>query len=435
MGLYVFLDLMVTVSEQVVFCELLGIFGRKSRLPEAAARIVPSVIYLSGVMFLTWFTDLGAVKVFLLLPLGFACVRLCYEISFFENLFLLELFWLLAVLLPDAVGNALAYVIYQGEITAVIEGVLVMKWLAYVINILVRFVFLGIAHRLLRSFPYPVCLEDAAFLTPGFLLSFGVSFASSYGYLNLKMTDTLILDLAAALLCVSFVIQIFYSKNVSYLREQERLDKMQIVQLRKQYSYYREKLKDEERVRGLYHDMKNHLLVLEHQAASPGTAEMVEKLQMEMAAYEDYIHTGSDILDIILKEKGEIAREKQIAFSVAAHMEGMDFIEPLDISTIFGNGLDNALEASEKLSEDQRVILVKAGKVREFFSILIENNCLEEDGASGMRTAKEDGFLHGFGIPNMEKAAGKYGGQLTVKCEKGKFTLKILIPVPREMGT
>ena len=81
--------------------------------------------------------------------------------------------------------------------------------------------------------------------------------------------------------------------------------------------------------------MKNHLLVLQRQINSPETAEMVEKIQSQVAVYENYEHTGNDILDIILKEKLEKAREKHITLSVAADLNGVDFIEPLDISTIF----------------------------------------------------------------------------------------------------
>ena len=67
---------------------------------------------------------------------------------------------------------------------------------------------------------------------------------------------------------------------------------------------------------------------------------MIEKLQSQVAMYEDYVHTGNDILDIILKEKSELSREKKIALSVTVDLNGMEFIEPLDISTIFGNGLE-----------------------------------------------------------------------------------------------
>lgn len=194
-------------------------------------------------------------------------------------------------------------------------------------------------------------------------------------------------------------------------------------------AYWDEKLHDEERVRSVYHDMKNHLLVLEHHLHSPETTEVVEKLQRQIEMYEDYVHTGNDILDIILKEKSKLAREKHIVFSAAADLNSMDFMEPLDISTIFGNSLDNAIEASEKLPEGQGAILLKAGRVQNFFSILVENNCSEDNKGNINRTTKKDGFLHGFGISNMKKTAEKYGGQLITQKKDGKFTLKILIPI------
>lgn len=110
---------------------------------------------------------------------------------------------------------------------------------------------------------------------------------------------------------------------------------------------------------------------------------------------------------------------------------GIDFIKPLDISTLFGNGIDNAIEASEKLPQEERIILVKAGRVRDFVSILIENNCIEEK-AEHDRTSKPDDFLHGFGIPNMQKSAEKYGGTCITVRKGGKFALKILLPVKED---
>ncbi|MCI8609914.1 MAG: sensor histidine kinase [Firmicutes bacterium] len=195
--------------------------------------------------------------------------------------------------------------------------------------------------------------------------------------------------------------------------------------------YHNERMDTEERVRAIYHDMKNHLLVLQRQMDCPETMEMIERLQQEVAEYEDYLHTGNDVLDIILKEKAETARRKHIEFSVTADLGGLGFIEALDISTIFGNGLDNAIEASEKLPEGEGAILVKAGRIQNFLSVLIENNCMEGSGAIQGGTTKKDDFLHGFGIPNIKRAVEKYDGRLTIKTENKKFTLKILIPIPK----
>ena len=200
-------------------------------------------------------------------------------------------------------------------------------------------------------------------------------------------------------------------------------------ELEMQRNYFKSRIKDEERVRSVYHDMKNHLLVLESKQNTEETQQMAQELRNQIADYENYIHTGNEFLDIIIKDKAEKAREKHIDFSVAIDFKDIDFIEPLDISTLFGNGIDNAIEACEKLREEDRVILVKAGRVQNFVSILIENNCVEEALTKGRRTTKADTLLHGFGLSNMQKAAEKYGGTCTTRREAGTFTVKILLPI------
>lgn len=204
----------------------------------------------------------------------------------------------------------------------------------------------------------------------------------------------------------------------------------QLQHLKLQREYYQDKMKEEERIRAIYHDMKNHLLVLENSQGSDAARQMAQHLRSQIADYEDYVHTGNEFLDIILRDKAEKAREKKIDFSVAVELGGIDFVEPLDLSTLFGNGIDNAMEASEKLPEDQRTILLKAGRVQNFLSVLIENRCKQEESSKNRRTSKSDEFLHGFGISNMQKTAEKYGGQLITKSENEKFILKILIPIP-----
>ena len=405
-------------------------FCKESRFPKNISRLILTGAFAVFVICLTFFTDLGALKMFAVLSVIIALIKLCYQISFHESLIIMEMSFTIMNILPEAVSTALMSFIYNGDITNTIGDVVILKWELYVFSILFRFICLAAAYYLLRNFRYCLQRKDTLVLSVGFLLAFSVSFASAYGYLNLQQEDTLILDLATSVLGVYFIMQFLYTKNVSFLREQEQKDKMQIAQLNRQFDYYQEKLRDEEKVRAIYHDMKNHLLVLEGKLKLHETTAMIEKLQSQIAMYEDYVHTGNDILDIILKEKSELAREKKIALSVTADLIGMEFIEPLDISTIFGNGLDNAIEASEKLPDEQRAILVKAGRVHNFFFVLIENNCLQECENTKSPAAGQDDFLHGFGISNMKKAAGKYDGQLTTNCKNGRFTLKILIPIP-----
>ena len=318
--------------------------------------------------------------------------------------------------------------LFADTISVNVSGIIFASLPVYMICILVNIIAALLLHFLLRNFCYQLRKNDFIVVLLFEFVTFLFINNSIVHFLMGEYNETL--DLIIMLLSTAFMLLFLYLKNNYYLQEQEQKDKIQIAQLQQQFAYYQEKLKDEEKVRSVYHDMKNHLLVLQRQINSPETAEVIDKLQSQVAMYEDYEHTGNDILDIILKEKSEKAREKHIALSVTADLSDVDFIEPLDISTIFGNGLDNAIEASEKLPEEQRGILVKAGKIQNFFSILIENNCLQSSNNTKKRTTKSDDFLHGFGISNMRKAAEKYGGQLLTKCENEKFILKILIPIP-----
>lgn len=200
--------------------------------------------------------------------------------------------------------------------------------------------------------------------------------------------------------------------------------------LEMQRNYYKDRIRDEERVRSVYHDMKNHLLLLQAQAGNGQEVQnSIQELQDQIQEYENYHHTGNEFLDIILKDKAAKARDRHIDFSALVDFNGIDFIEPLDISTIFGNAIDNAIEASEKLPEDKRLITVKAERIRDMLLITVENNVLPGT-AAAEGTIKTDRFSHGFGLPNMKNSVGKYGGQCSIKSEDNKFTLKIIIPIP-----
>lgn len=214
---------------------------------------------------------------------------------------------------------------------------------------------------------------------------------------------------------------------IAYMSRSEKTAR-EAQRLQQQYTYYEDKRKAEEAVRRLYHDMKNHLLLLEKQD-SPETRQMAADLRRQIADYEDYIHTGNDFLDIIIRDKARQAKEDEVDFSAVIHFEQGGFLEPIDISTIFGNALDNALEASLKLPPEQRLVTVRAECVRDMLSVVVENNCLP--GETGYeKTFKEDKFLHGFGISNIKQAVEKYSGQCLVRQGKECFQLKILLPLP-----
>ena len=430
MWVYQCLDILSTVVEMACLYIISGILLKESRFHTSLCKYISPIIMIMVTWILTWFSGLGACKLPIIFIVAFTVLQVRYKESIYQTVIAIEIWFICCIFLVEAFVYPVSKFIFNNMLLVVIDGQNILRWEVYVIAIAIRIVSLIIIYEVLKNFKYKIKANDCAVLSTVFMIGFAALMFSVYNVLNLSKIPHILIFFSLTIFILIFLIVFLYSKNTMFLREQEQKDKMQIAQLQQQFAYYQEKLKDEEKVRSVYHDMKNHLLVLQRQINSPETAEMVEKLQSQVAMYGDYEHTGNDILDIILKEKSETAREKHIALSVTADLNGVDFIEPLDVSTIFGNGLDNAIEASEKLPEEQRAILVKAGRVQNFFSVLIENSCLQNREYTKQRTTKSDDFLHGFGISNMRKAAEKYDGQLTIKCENEKFTLKILIPIP-----
>lgn len=429
MWVYNLLDVLSTIVEAAIFYVITLCFCNAFRFQKAVSRVVPLAVFVIVVIITTFFVDIGAYRIFGVLTSMFVLTLICYKVSVHTAVVVIELAYLLIVPLSEATGISIMSQFYHGNTMAQVDGTSILKWQIYVFVILLKVLYAVIVYRLLKNFKYAIQAKDVAVLSISFLLVFTVSFASTYGYLNLGESNTLILDVITSVLGVVFIVQFLYSRNVSFLREQEQRDKIQIAQLQQQYAYYQEKMKDAERVRSIYHDLKNHLLIMESRQNTAETRQMAETLRSQIADYEDYVHTGNEFLDIILKDKAAKAREKQIDFSALVDFKGMDFIEPLDISTIFGNALDNAMEASERLPEDQRLITVKAERVRDMLIITVENNTLPgTQPAEG--TTKKDRFVHGFGIPNIKKAVEKYDGQCSFRQEDGAYLLKILIPIP-----
>lgn len=426
MWVYQILDIVSTIVEGFCLYVISRCLCKEARFQSAIYKFIPIIAYIVLTYALTWFTGLGAWKVPLIFVFCVAILKICYKDSICQGITVVEIYFVSAVYMTESISFSVGNRVYGNEQIILVDGQPFTRWEIYAIGLAVRLFVIGVLYLLLKNFKYKIQIKDSIILSAIFLIAFVISFLSAFSMLNLGEAADLMLFISSGILSAIFMMIFMYSKNILYLREQEQRDKVQIAQLQQQYAYYQDKFKDEECIRSIYHDMKNHLLVLEGSQGTDETRRMAQELRSQIADYENYIHTGNDFLDIIIRDKAEKAREKHIDFSAFIDFSGVDFIEPLDISTLFGNGIDNAIEASEKLPEDQRVILVKAGQVQNFVSILIENNCSSEVHADG-HTTKADKFLHGFGISNMKKAAEKYSGTCTTTQANGKFTLKILL--------
>lgn len=429
MWVYQTLDIIATLSEALALYIFSICLCKQPRFRAAFNRLIIIGVYVLFVYAMTWFTELGAYKMYVAVILDIALLKFCYRDSLIQCTVSFEFSMIATSMMSEGIGVLLGWFIYHDTMLVMIEGNSLMRWEIYVITLAVRIITLWITYMVCRKLCYRITWKDFLVVTAVFLIAWISMFFSAFNHLNLGQTKDALFYLSVAVLPGLFILFFLYVRNTMYLRDQEQRDKVQIAQLQQQYTYYQDKLKDEERIRSIYHDMKNHLLVLEGNQGTDETRKMAQELRSQIADYEDYVHTGNEFLDIILKDKAAKAREKQIDFSAMVDFHGIDFMEPLDISTIFGNAIDNAIEASENLPEYKRLITVKAERVRDMLLITIENNTQPGNHLTE-GTTKKDRFVHGFGIPNIKKTVEKYGGQCSFQQKERVYRLKILIPCP-----
>ncbi|MDO5540767.1 MAG: ATP-binding protein [Eubacteriales bacterium] len=184
-----------------------------------------------------------------------------------------------------------------------------------------------------------------------------------------------------------------------------------------------------------YHDLKHQIAVLRAESNADKRNAYLDEMESEIKIYEAQNKTGNHILDTLLTSKSLYCMKHQISITCVADGHLLDFMDVMDICTIFGNALDNAIECELKIPDkEKRLIHLSVSAQKQFLAISIENYCEEEpvmkDGLP--MTSKSDHAHHGFGVKSIQHSAQRYGGTLSVGMEKNWFRLMVMIPLPQK---
>lgn len=201
-----------------------------------------------------------------------------------------------------------------------------------------------------------------------------------------------------------------------------------------QYKHYLTLQEAQMKVRKLYHDMHNHMTCIQNIYGKNEIAEKyINNIKGELCDWNSIYTTGNMILDIILNEKKNICYDNEIKLYVDIEFTKCEFIDMLDVCSIFSNMLDNAIEACIKIKDTDidRYIKVKGTIVNGFFIIKCENSKINRIKLenNNMRTDKEDKFLHGIGISSIKNSVKRYNGEVSIDYSENKFIMKIYIPL------
>ena len=185
-------------------------------------------------------------------------------------------------------------------------------------------------------------------------------------------------------------------------------------------------------IRGWRHDYRNHIQTMKAYAAN-GDLEAIkgylDELDTDLNTVDTVIKTGNAMADAILNSKISLARSKNIAVQVDAHIPVQLSMSELDLCVIIGNLFDNAIEASLALPEAERRIRVymdmKQTQLYISFTNFTASGKMEKEGGR-FRTTKGEG--HGFGLVRIDTIIERLEGYLSRNSEDGAFTTEILIP-------
>ncbi len=190
----------------------------------------------------------------------------------------------------------------------------------------------------------------------------------------------------------------------------ERKQELFRQQIKSQAKHVDEILVTQKEMKKLRHDLKNHAVSLQGYFESKdfkGGLEYLQNMRGKTALSKDSIETGNITLDAILNTKRSIAISKGIIFRAQLQIPENLFIDPIDICIIFGNALDNAIEACEQVENREKRIYIAMTYAQDALVCKIVNSAKKVN-TRFLKSVKTDKESHGFGVENIEAALSNY---------------------------
>lgn len=206
------------------------------------------------------------------------------------------------------------------------------------------------------------------------------------------------------------------------IRYQEQAEQ----QMQAQLKHMDEIILRQNELRAFRHDINNQLTALSGYLDAgdlAGGRQYLAGISDHFKSASLAINTGNNALDAILSAKRALAENHGIRFTSKLRVQENLPIAPEDLCIIFGNALDNAIEACDRLPADaERAIALHLLQDAHTLTCIVTNTAPSRRSASFV-TSKTDKAQHGFGLNNIREALDKYGVTPEITWEDGRFTL------------
>ena len=186
-------------------------------------------------------------------------------------------------------------------------------------------------------------------------------------------------------------------------------------------------------MKSVKHDIKNQLLTINNYLSSNKIKEAKNYINALTNEYlpniQNVIVTKNNAFDAIINSKIAFAVKKNIFMEVNIRKDTIVNWNAAEITALFGNLLDNAIEAAQ-LSKEKRIEL-NICQEGEYLSILITNSIrssvLKEN--QSLETSKKNKELHGIGLKSIQNIVKKHNGMIQFYEEENEFCCHILLDI------
>lgn len=256
----------------------------------------------------------------------------------------------------------------------------------------------------------------------------------SYAYQNTPFGGKFVIDILNTRTMVDLGgVAILYAYHMQraelYMRYE--LSSIQNV-LKNQYAQYRQSRESIEIINRKYHDLKHLIAALRAESDPTLRSKWLDEMEADIKTYEAQNKTGNPVLDTVLTSKSLYCQKHGIQLTCVADGTKLSGMDAVDICTIFGNALDNAIECELQLEDKAKRLIHVTVTVQKGFLLMRFENYYEGhlEFSEGLPvTSKNDDAYHGFGIKSIRYTAEKYDGRMKISTDDHWFELRVLIPL------
>ena len=431
-------NLMAIISQSVsttVMNLLLFLFYRKIYEPKFKSRIVYIIAFITTTGL---FIAVNQFSIFLNAPLintiySFTYINLASVAMFkssFKKSFMYNSLYFLFLFFIDVLSVAFWSVIKGEDFQSVLSNAQYLT-ISCITNILIMVLMWQIFITVLSKSELTIIKHKqimllAAFTTFAVFVEYNFAIRINSGKDALIVICVLIGFLFLSIFLVYFTGEIIKAYNAKYESE------LMHTQSKIQFEHYAEINRKYEESRRVIHDIKKHLSVLESLTAIKGNkkaGEYREIIENEVDSLFSGFQCSNQILSIIMSQKISVAESEHIKVTTEVEDITFDYINDIDITAIFANLWDNAIEACRKVGSSERFINIIIGRVNDFVVINFENifdGVINERDGKLLSTKEQH---EGVGVSIIKSSVEKYKGTLVIEHDENIFKAKALIPL------